>query len=141
MAVAANYMFRFGHYGVNSSSSVICKFPYNGCSLAPDSIHNVDTIYYYKDGEFERKLGMTYNSALDNRYQSVDVNQLLLGVEECNPYLLASLFRYTRNTYIISEAKNDEEQITVYTALNNDKSVSALRVTRGSETITYTFNY
>lgn len=139
-AIAANYMFRFAHYGLTSSSSTVYRFPYNGCSLAPDSIHNVDSIYYYKNGGFERKLGLSY-SKLDNRNQSVDVNQLLLGVEECDPYLLASLFRYIRNSYIISEAKNDKEQINVTTTLNSNKSVNKMTVTRGSETVTYTFNY
>ena len=55
--------------------------------------------------------------------------------------LLASLFRYARNTSIIAEAKNDKEQIQVSATLNADKSIHQLMVRRDDETITYTFNY
>lgn len=136
----ANYIFNFEHRGLTSSSCVTYQFPYNKYSLAPDSIHNADTLYLYKDGKLTNQYGLTYGQT-DNRYQTVDANQLILGVEKCDPYLLASLFRYTRNSSIISEIKNNEEQISVTTTINSNKSVNQMTVTRGSETVTYTFNY
>ena len=138
--VPANYIFNFEHRGLAGYNCVTYQFPYNKYSLAPDSIHNADSLFYYKNNKKTLELGLTYGQ-VDNRYQSVDANQLLLGVEECDPYLLASLFRYTRNSNIISEAKNDNEQIIVSSELNTNKSISQLTVKRGSETVIYTFNY
>lgn len=142
MAVAFNYTFNFRHCGSKANTCVTYNFGYYGTSLAPDSLHNADSLTYYKDN-FNvplLKLGFVY-SDVDNRCQSVDANQLLLGVEQCDPYLLASLFRYTRNSKVISKAKNAEVEIDVTTTLNADKSIHTLAVKRGTDTITYTFNY
>ena len=87
-----------------------------------------------------RKLGFEY-AQKDNRRQSVDVNQLLLGVEECDPYLLLSLYRYCRNTSIVSRARGSKDDISVEAELNSDQSVSRLTVANGKETIVYTFEY
>lgn len=138
--VPANYIFNFEHRGLAGNTCVTYQFPYNKYSLAPDSIHNADSLFYYKDFKKTLEYGLTY-SEYDNRYQSVDANQLLLGVESCDPYLLASLFRYTRNSNIIAEAKNDNEQIIVSATLKANKSINQLTVKRGSETVVYTFNY
>ena len=141
MAVApANYIFNFEHRGVQTSSCVTYRFTYGKYSLNPDSLHNCDSIFYYDNQKLTRKLALSYGEQ-DNRHQSVDANQLLLGVEACDPYLLASLFRYARNTSIIAEAKNDKENIQVSATLNADKSIHQLMVRRDDETITYTFNY
>ena len=136
----ANYTFKFEHRGLAGYTCVTYQFPYNKYSLAPDSIHNADSLFYYKNYKKTLELGVTF-SQQDNRYQSVDANQLLLGVDECDPYLLASLFRYTRNTNIIAEAKNDKEKITVSATINANKSINQLTVKRESETVVYTFNY
>ena len=117
----------------------------NGQPLYADSLHNADSLRYVRlDANGEQvaleKLKLNY-SLLDNRCQSVDVNQLLLGVEECNPCLLLSLFRYARNTSIVSSATTESDQISVATELNADKSVRQLAVTRKGNTITYTFEY
>ena len=138
--ISMNYAFKVEHRAASSVSTVAYTFPSNGVSLAADSLHNADTLYYFKDGERLRKLGLNYSSQ-DNRCQSLDVNQLLLGVEECNPYLLLSVFRYARNTSIISKASNDSEEIVVTTQLNADKSVREMTVRKGDETVTYTFTY
>ena len=141
MAVApANYIFNFEHRGALTSSCVTYRFTYNKYSLNPDSLHICDSIFYYDNQKLTRKLALSYGEQ-DNRHQSVDANQLLLGVEACDPYLLASLFRYARNTSIIAEAKNDKEKIQVSATLNADKSIHQLMVRRDDETITYTFNY
>jgi len=113
-------------------------------SLAPDSIHNSDSLRYqhrYVDGtKYTQLLKLNY-SKMDNRCQSVDVNQLLLGVEECNPYQLLSLFRYGRNSNIISSATSGNDTILMEAQLNSDKSVSQLTVSRGEHQIVYTFKY
>lgn len=115
-------------------------------SLSPDSLHNADSLLFVKrDGDVnvsEERLKLVY-SKMDNRCQSVDVNQLLLGVDHCNPYMLLSLYRYARNSNIISQALNgkDAEAINVSATLNSNKSVKTLTVARGASTVTYTFDY
>ena len=141
VAAPANYIFNFEHRDALTSSCVTYRFTYGKYSLNPDSLHNCDSIFYYNNNkQLTRKLALSYGEQ-DNRHQTVDANQLLLGVEACDPYLLASLFRYARNTSIIAEAKNDKEQIQVSATLNADKSIHQLMVRRDDETITYTFNY
>ena len=113
-------------------------------SLLPDSIHNSDSLRYqrrYADGAKYTEFLKLYYSELDNRCQSVDVNQLLLGVEHCNPYQLISLFRYGRNSNIISRATSESDEISVSTELNADKSVRRLKVSRRGKEITYDFEY
>ncbi len=85
------------------------------------------------------KLSYSENS---NRCQTVDVNQLLLGVEECNPYQLIALFRDARGSKIISEAAATDGKYTVATTLNADKSVNTMTVTdKDGARVTYTFDY
>ena len=113
-------------------------------SLLPDSIHNSDSLRYqrrYADGAKYTEFLKLYYSELDNRCQSVDVNQLLLGMEHCNPYQLISLFRYGRNSNIISRATSESDEIIVSTELNADKSVRRLKVSRRGKEITYDFEY
>ena len=77
-----------------------------------------------------------------NRCQSVDVNQLLLGVEECNPYQLIALFRDARCSYIIAEAATANGKYVVETTLNADKSVNTMTVTdKDGGKVKYTFIY
>ena len=140
MPVSANYLFNFQHLGQKANTCVTYRFGYNGCSLAPDSLHNADSLYYYKNDKRTLQLGLTY-AGIDNRCQTVDANQLLLGVEECDPYLLLSLFRYARNSEVISKARHEDVDIAVEPALNGDKSIRTLTVKRGSDTVVYTFNY
>lgn len=142
VTISPNYTFNFKHLGSKANTCVTYNFGYYGCSLEPDSLHNVDSLTYYKDN-FNvpyMKLGFTY-SDVDNRHQTVDANQLLLGVEKCDPYLLVSLFRYARNSKVISKAKHEDVEIDVETSLNSDKSIHTLTVKRGADTIVYTFNY
>ena len=119
----------------------------NEMNAYPDSLHCTDSLRYQsrkgRNGAIDREyMGLSY-STQDNRCQSVDVNQLILGVERCNPYLLLSLYRYARSSKIISLAsfERDADNITVRAELNADKSVKKLFVTRYSETITYEFTY
>ena len=111
----------------------------------PDVEHVADSLKYqhrYADGsKYTEMLKLAYSES-SNRSQSVDVNQLLLGVEECNPYTLLSLFPDARNSKIISEARAADGKFTVEAELNADKSVSRLAVTGKQGTkVTYTFTY
>lgn len=111
----------------------------------PDSIGNADSLRYVRhlDNVTEtEKLALAF-SKTSNGYQTIDANQLLLGVEHCNPYLLLSMYRNARNANIISKATNDNpaNTITVSTTQNADKSISTMTVERNGKDITYTFNY
>ena len=140
LQASANYAFNIEH---RSSGRPIKRYAIKlgGQSLLPDSLHNADSLRIGTDHVIE-SLKLVY-SQTDNRRQSVDVNQLIFGAEECDPYQLLSLFRYARNTSIISEAtgKNEEDRITVSTQLNGDRSVNMLTVTRRGQQIVYTFEY
>ena len=142
--VSENKVFNFRHLGMAKNSCVTHCFPENGVSLHSDSLRNIERKFFFKDGKRVGDLSLTY-SMKDNRSQSVDANQLLQGVEECDPYLLVSLFRYTRSTSIVKQAtgKQGDADVSysVETDLNADKSIREMRVTSGSQTITYTFNY
>ena len=142
--VYAKYAFNFRHLGMSKNTCVTHCFPKTGVSLTSDSLRNVENLFYFKNGQRVGNLSLTYGNK-DNRCQSVDVNQLILGVEECDPYLLASLFRYTRSTSIVETAKgkqgDTDVEYVVESDLNANNSVRELRVKAGSQTITYTFNY
>ena len=114
-------------------------------SFAPDREHTADSLSYarrYANGtKYVEKLKLSY-SENDNRYQSLDVNQLLLGIDECSPYLLLSLYKYARNSKIISEAETGDKKYMVETSLNADRSVNTMTVTdKQGNKVTYTFTY
>ena len=92
--------------------------------------------------EYVEKLKLEY-SDMDNRCQSVDPNQLLLGFADCHSMQLLSMFRYTRSTSIIKRALSAEGSIEVTTELNADKSIRQMIVKdarKGTE-VTYDFTY
>ncbi len=140
--ISANKAFNYEHRRKDASRNICVRylFPGNGVSLSPDSLHNADTLSYFKETQLVRKLGFEYANQ-DNRRQSVDVNQLLLGIEECDPYLLLSFYRYCRNTSIVKRARDEKGEIAVQADLNADKSVNRLTVVNDGETIVYTFEY
>ena len=114
-------------------------------AVLPSARHLADSLKYIRqwngdDEKYKEELGLFY-SQKDNRCQSVDVNQLLLGFAECQPMQLLSLFRYTRSTSILSEARSSKGNVEVQTELNSDKSVRMMTVKRGTQTTTYTFEY
>lgn len=119
-----------------------------GKSLEPDSLHNADSLVYYSRWKLVnrpttvQRYKLEYGS-LDNRYQTVDVNQLLLGMDCCDPLQLISLFRYCRSTSIVTRATSADGTILVTTELNSDKSVHRMVVAdslKGTE-VTYDFTY
>lgn len=111
----------------------------------PDDEHKAEKIeltHRRADGTtYTEKMNLRF-SVNSNRCQSVDVNQLLTGAENCNPYALLSMFRNMRNSFIISEAVTDNGKYTVETVLNGDKSVRKMTVTnKAGKKVTYTFDY
>ena len=119
-----------------------------GQSLEPDSLHNADSLTYYSSWKLVgnpqtvERYKLEYGS-MDNRYQTVDVNQLLLGMASCDPLQLISLFRYCRSTSIVTRAMSSHGNIQVTTELNSDKSVHRMVVAdgiKGTE-VTYDFTY
>lgn len=132
-------IFSFQH-AHGTGDDVLITYKLHGQNLMPDSLHNADSLTYYVNKDIVEDLALQY-STMDNRCQSVDVNQLLLGIEKCDPYLLLGLYRYARNTSIISMAKKPEADITVTTTLNDNKSVASMKVSRQGNEITYTFEY
>lgn len=139
---AFNFVARSNYRGLQAFSYLLA-----GQSLAPDSLHHADSIRYVRrwrgeDRDYIEKLKLEY-STQDNRCQSVDVNQLLLGFAECQPMQLLSLFRYTRSTGIVSRALSADGDIVVTTRLNADKSVSRMVVSdaRKATEVTYDFTY
>lgn len=150
MPISYNYVFNFVSHtvgkGYQAYSYLLGGDGHNsGQSLQPDSLHLADSLKYIRQWRdeserYKEELGLFY-SQKDNRCQSVDVNQLILGFAECQPMQLLSLFRFTRSTSILSEAKSKKGNIEVSTELNSDKSVRLMKVKRGAQETTYTFEY
>lgn len=153
MPVSANNAFRLDHYKTMGDNTYY-SFLLSGQSLAPDSLHCADSLriaYITARSASIEKYKLTYSTA-DNRCQSIDVNQLILGINQCDPYQLLSLFRYTRSTSIVSTMESDFCTYEVTVSLNSDKSVAQMTVVRTEttmgigtppmvSTVTYTFQY
>jgi hypothetical protein len=144
--VSANYAFNFMHTQ-SAKGQQAFSFLLNGQDLSPDSLHCPDSLRYYRkwnadSQKYVEKMRLHY-STNDNRCQSADVNQLLLGFDECNPLLLLSMFRYARATSIISQADDERGRILVRTEHNADKSVKRMTVSdeRKNTQIAYDFSY
>ena len=111
----------------------------------PDSeLSHTQLVYgYMVDGKTkEMTLKINHDAKKSNRKQSVDVNQLIFGVDNINPYLLVGFYRYARCSYIYETAEDTNTKFTVTTELNSDESVKTLTVGReDGSSITYTFEY
>lgn len=143
----ASYAFNIEHHSYGQPTKRYA-LKLGGQSLLPDSLHNADSLRIADGVSAVLKYKLAY-SAADNRRQSVDVNQLIFGTEQCDPYQLLSLFRYARNTSVVSEATDDSESgYVVEAAQNADGSVSRLVVKHKSNGVIlpdipleYTFEY
>ena len=119
-----------------------------GKSLDPDSLHTADSLVYYSKWKLVKKptiverFKMEYGQ-MDNRCQSVDVNQLILGMDDCEPLQLISMFRYCRSTSIVKRAISADRTIDVTTELNANRSVRRMVVRDSSKDaeVTYDFTY
>ena len=121
---------------------------YMSQSFSTDDEHVADSLKFHHTyastddrDVVNEALACTY-SDVSNRNTSVDVNQLLFGADECNPYLLLGMFRNMRCSYVLSKAKGSDGSYTVSTETNSDGSISEMTVTdKDGETVTYTFTY
>lgn len=139
IAMPATQAFNLEHHTPDGISRAYA-YLLGGQYLDPDSLHCADSLRI--SGATRESLKLTYSKA-DNRRQSVDVNQLIFGAEQCDPYQLLSLFRYTRSTSIISRADGAAatDRIDVSTTLNTQSAVNTMTVARRGEEVTYTFEY
>ena len=113
----------------------------------PDSeLSHTQLVYgYMVDGKTkEMTLKINHDAKKSNRKQSVDVNQLIFGVDNINPYMLVGFYRYARCSYIYETAEDTTKNVkfTVTAKLNSDESVQTLEVSReDGSSVTYTFEY
>ena len=144
--VSANYAFNY--LASRVARTLAFAYRLGGKSLAPDSLHTADSLTYYcrwKTGTRTttiERFRLDYGQ-MDNRCQTVDVNQLLLGMADCEPLQLLAMFRYTRSTSIVTRATSDKGTIVVTTELNADRSVRRMVVkdSRQDTEVTYDFAY
>ncbi len=113
----------------------------------PDSeLSHVRLYYsYWENGRYpENTFIVSHEAKTSNRKQSVDVNQLVFGVDKMNPYILLGFYRYARCSYIYEKLEDTVNNVkyTISNTLNADGSVETLTVAlEGGNTITYTFTY
>ncbi len=120
---------------------------YNGKSdLNVDNIYKADSIgieRVYSDHKHKSEIYKLSYSDISNRMTTVDANQLMEGVANCDPYLLLSFYKLARQSYVFSKAEGKKgARYTFDTKANADGSIKTLAVTdaNGNKT-TYTFRY
>ena len=120
---------------------------YNGKSdLNVDNIYKADSIgieRVYSDHKHKSEMYKLSFSNISNRMTTVDANQLMEGVANCDPYLLLSFYKLARQSYVFSKAEGKKgARYTFDTKANADGSIKTLAVTdiNGNKT-TYTFSY
>lgn len=120
---------------------------YNGKSnLDVDSIYKADSIgveRVYSDNKHKSEMYKLSFSNISNRMTTVDANQLMEGVANCDPYLLLSFYKLARQSYVFSKAEGRKgTRYTFDTKANADGSIKTLAVTDiNGNKITYTFSY
>lgn len=120
---------------------------YNGKSdLNVDNIYKADSIgieRVYSDHKHKSEIYKLSYSDISNRMTTVDANQLMEGVANCDPYLLLSFYKLARQSYVFAKAEGRKgARYTFDTKANADGSIKTLAVTdaNGNKT-TYTFRY
>lgn len=120
---------------------------YNGKSdLNVDNIYKADSIgieRVYSDHKHKSEIYKLSYSDISNRMTTVDANQLMEGVANCDPYLLLSFYKLARQSYVLAKAEGKKGSIyTFKTTTNADGSIKTLDVTDANgNKITYTFRY
>lgn len=118
----------------------------NKGSLRVDSLHCADSIgieRIYSDHKHVSEMYKLTFSNIDNRKTTVDVNQLMEGVANCDPYMLLSFFKLARQTSVIAKAEGKKgNRYTFETTTNSNGTISKLSITdKANNKITYTFGY
>lgn len=120
---------------------------YNSKSnLDVDSIYEADSIgveRVYSDNKHKSEMYKLSFSNISNRMTTVDANQLMEGVANCDPYLLLSFYKLARQSYVFAKAEGRKgARYTFDTKANADGSIKTLAVTDANgNKITYTFSY
>ncbi len=120
---------------------------YNSKSnLDVDSIYKADSIgveRVYSDNKHKSEMYKLSFSNISNRMTTVDANQLMEGVANCDPYLLLSFYKLARQSYVFAKAEGKKgARYTFDTKANADGSIKTLAVTDiNGNKITYTFSY
>ena len=119
---------------------------YNGNgSLVIDDTHVADSMAIYRVYSDKHYVYETYTLSfgnVNNCATNIDVNHLIEGVDNCNPYMLLSMMRFARFTSVISEAKGKYNSYQVETTTNPNGSVKTMTVKdKNGQAITYTFVY
>ncbi len=120
---------------------------YNSKSnLDVDNIYKADSIgveRVYSDNKHKSEMYKLSFSNISNRMTTVDANQLMEGIANCDPYLLLSFYKLARQSYVFAKAEGRKgARYTFDTKANADGSIKTLAVTdaNGNKT-TYTFSY
>lgn len=120
---------------------------YNSKSnLDVDNIYKADSIgveRVYSDNKHKSEMYKLSFSNISNRMTTVDANQLMEGVANCDPYLLLSFYKLARQSYVFAKAEGRKgARYTFDTKANADGSIKTLAVTDANgNKITYTFRY
>ena len=120
---------------------------YNGKSdLNVDKIYKADSIgieRIYSDHKHKSEMYKLSYSDISNRMTTVDANQLMEGVANCDPYLLLSFYKLARQSYVFAKAEGRKgARYTFDTTANADGSIKTLAVTDANgNKKTYTFRY
>ena len=117
---------------------------YNG-SLVIDDSHVADSMAVYRHYPDNRNVYETYQlsySNVGNCATNIDVNHLIEGVENSNPFMLLSMFKMARFTQVISEAKGRYNSYRVETTTNSDSSIKTMTVhDQMGNAVIYNFAY
>ena len=140
--------YAFNYVAASIRRTQAFAYLFGGKSLLPDSLRTADSLIYLNRWKLEERpqtlerYKLEY-SHTDNRCQTVDANQLVFGMDHCEPLQLLSMFRYCRSTSIISRATATDGVIDVTTELNGDRSVRSMvvRDSRKNTVVTYNFEY
>ena len=122
-------------------------FYYNGKgSLSVDSLHLADSIgveRIYSDNTHKAEMYRLTYSGIDNRTTTIDVNQLMEGVAQCDPFMLLSFYKLARQTSVISKAEGKNGARYIFnTTTNADGSIKTVTIDDANGgAITYTFGY
>jgi hypothetical protein len=143
MAISFSYAFKLIHTSgaVNYAQAIYL----NDQNCSADNEHKADSVgitRLYPDATSFTDIYKATYSTNSNRTSSFDVNQLVEGIKDCDPYFLLSMFRYARNSYIMSEALGKKTTKTISVELNTDKSVKSMTVVDSKTgSVTYQFTY
>lgn len=148
--MSGGYYAQYGiFYNAHVYDNVAKDYKNKENSLGIGEAHLADSIIVRRGmlkGDYtDESFVMEYNgdkAMQNNLYTSLDANQLIMGVDQADPYLLMSFFKLVRQTSLVSKAKSKARTISVDTQFNVDKSINSMTVTDSNgKVVTYQFAY